>query len=75
MSNQVLSVLVASAFATALGSLSVVPANAADAMKSSAGMEKMIQENQAKTMKAMAGGKMEKCFGVALKGHNDCYAG
>ena len=26
-------------------------------------------------MKAMAGGKMEKCFGVALKGQNDCYAG
>ena len=21
------------------------------------------------------GGKMEKCFGIALKGHNDCFAG
>ena len=75
MSNQMLSVLVASAFATAFGSLAVVPANAADAMKPSAAQEKMMKENQAKTMKAMAGGKMEKCFGVALKGHNDCYAG
>ncbi|NUU36805.1 DUF2282 domain-containing protein [Pseudomonas sp. C2B4] len=24
---------------------------------------------------AQAGDKMEKCFGVALKGHNDCAAG
>ncbi|MEO8924939.1 MAG: DUF2282 domain-containing protein [Caldimonas sp.] len=75
MSNQMLSVLVASAFATAIGSMSMVSANAADAMKPSPAQEKMMQESQAKTMKAMAGGKMEKCFGVALKGHNDCYAG
>ncbi len=75
MSNQMLSVLVAGAFATALGSVSVVPASAAEAMKPSPATEKMMQENQAKTKKAMAGGKMEKCFGVALKGHNDCYAG
>ena len=27
------------------------------------------------TKKEVASGKMEKCFGVALKGHNDCYAG
>lgn len=77
MSNQVLSVLVASAFATALGSMSVVPASAAETMQpmNNAAMQKMMQENQAKTKKAMAGGKMEQCFGVALKGHNDCYAG
>ena len=75
MSNQVLSVLVASAFATAIGSMSMVSANAADAMKPSAAQEKMMKENQAKTMKVMAAGKMEKCFGVALKGQNDCYAG
>ena len=70
-----LSVLVSSAFATAIGSMSVVPASAAEAMKPSPAQEKMMKENQAKTMKAMAHGKMEKCFGVALKGHNDCYAG
>ncbi len=75
MSNQVLSVLVASAFVTALGSVSVAPASAAEPMKPSPAMEKMMKENQAKTMKVLAGGKMEKCFGVALKGHNDCYAG
>lgn len=73
MSNHTLSLVIAGAFATALGSIPVVAANAADAMNP--GMEKMMQENQAKTMKVLAGGKMEKCFGVARKGHNDCYAG
>ncbi|MEO8850064.1 MAG: DUF2282 domain-containing protein [Casimicrobiaceae bacterium] len=75
MSNQMLSVLVAGAFATAIGSISVAPASAAEAMKPGPAQEKMMKENQAKTMKVLAGGKMEKCFGVALKGHNDCYAG
>ena len=75
MSNQILSVLVASAFATALGSIAMVPASAAEAMQPSAAMQKMMKENQAKTMKVLATGKMEKCFGVALKGQNDCYAG
>lgn len=74
MSNRTLSLLIAGAFATALGSVPVVSANAADAMNQTS-MEKMMKENQAKTMKVLAGGKMEKCFGVALKGHNDCYAG
>jgi uncharacterized membrane protein len=27
------------------------------------------------TMDTMKNGKMEKCYGVALKGQNDCYAG
>ncbi len=75
MSNQVLSVLVASAFAAAIGSMAMVPASAAEAMQPSAAQQKMMQENQAKTMKVLAAGKMEKCFGVALKGQNDCYAG
>ncbi|MEO6031508.1 MAG: DUF2282 domain-containing protein [Burkholderiaceae bacterium] len=77
MTNQMLSVLVASAFATAIGSMVAVPASAAESMQpmSKAAMEKMMKENQAKTMKVMASGKMEKCFGVALKGQNDCYAG
>lgn len=77
MSKQMLSVLIASAFATAIGSMSVVPASAAETMQpmNNPAMEKMMKENQAKTMKVLAGGKMEKCFGVALKGHNDCYAG
>jgi uncharacterized membrane protein len=77
MSNQILSVLVASAFATAIGSMSVVSANAAETMQpmNNPAMAKMMKENQAKTMKVLAGGKMEQCFGVALKGQNDCYAG
>ena len=75
MSNQILSVLVASAFATALGSIAMVPASAAETMQPTAAQQKMMKENQAKTMKVLAAGKMEKCFGVALKGQNDCYAG
>jgi uncharacterized membrane protein len=72
MSNRMLSALVAGAFATAIGSLA---ATSAGAQMSKADMEKMMKENQAKTMQALKGGKMEKCFGVALKGQNDCFAG
>jgi uncharacterized membrane protein len=72
MSNRMLSALVAGAFAVAVGSLA---ATAAGAQTSKADMEKMMKENQAKTMKALAGGKLEKCYGVALKGQNDCFAG
>ncbi|MBA8907559.1 DUF2282 domain-containing protein [Aminobacter ciceronei] len=71
MSNRMLSVVVATAFAAAIGSLAAAPAGAA----SKAEMEKMMKENQAKTMKAMKTGKFEQCYGVALKGHNDCFAG
>ncbi len=72
MSNRMLSALVAGAFAAALGSLAATSANA---QMSNADKEKMMKENQAKTMKVLSEGKMEKCFGVALKGQNDCYAG
>ncbi|MHC2791167.1 putative membrane protein [Mesorhizobium jarvisii] len=71
MSNRTLSIVVATAFAAAVGSLAVAPVHAA----SKAEMEKMMKESQAKTMKALKTGKFEQCFGVALKGHNDCYAG
>lgn len=71
MSNRTLSIVVATAFAAAVGSLAAAPVYAA----SKAEMEKMMKENQAKTMKEMKTGKFEQCFGVALKGHNDCYAG
>jgi uncharacterized membrane protein len=71
MSNRMLSVVVAAAFAAAVGSLATAPVSAA----SKAEMEKMMKENQAKTMKAMKTGKFEQCYGVALKGKNDCYAG
>lgn len=72
MSNPALSAMVAGAFAVALGTLA---ATSASAQMSKGDMDKMIKEKQAQTMKAMEGGKMEKCFGVALKGQNDCYAG
>jgi uncharacterized membrane protein len=70
MSNRTLNAMVAGAFAVVIGSL----ATSAHA-QSMADKEKMMKEQQAKVMKAMEGGKMEKCFGVALKGQNDCYAG
>lgn len=65
--------LVAGAFAAAIGSFAAVSANAEDAMKpmSQADMMKVREANQ----KKMTAEKLEKCFGVALKGHNDCYAG
>ena len=71
MSNRTLSVLVASAFVAAVGSLAATSATA----QNKAEMEKMMKEKQAETMKALKTGKMEKCFGVALKGQNDCFAG
>jgi uncharacterized membrane protein len=66
MSKRTMNVLVASAFAAALGSFAATSANAADAK-----MEKMMKE----TGEAIAAGKMEKCYGVALKGQNDCAGG
>ncbi len=72
MSNPTLSAMVAGAFAVAVGALA---ATSATAQMNKADMEKMMKEKQAQTMKAMEGGKMEKCFGVALKGQNDCFAG
>ena len=71
MSNRTLTALVAGAFVAAVGSLAATPATA----QSKTEMEKMMKEKQAMTMKALEGGKMEKCFGVALKGQNDCFAG
>ena len=72
MSNRTLNAVIAGAFAVAAASLATTSATA---QMSKGDMEKMMKEKQAQTMKAMEGGKMEKCFGVALKGHNDCYAG
>jgi|SRR5579863_6416440 len=79
MSNRLLSAIVASAFVTALSAAPLVPASAEDAMMkkpmNKAEMEKMMKESQAKTMAEMKTGKFEKCYGVALKGKNDCFAG
>ena len=66
MSNRLIASVVAGAFAVAIGSTV-----ASAAMMTKADMMKM----QAMTKKEVASGKMEKCFGVALKGANDCFAG
>ena len=71
MSNRTLNTMVAGAFAIAVGTL---VATSATAQMNKGDMEKMMKEKQAETMKALKGGKMEKCFGVALKGQNDCFA-
>lgn len=75
MSNRAVSVLIAGAFAAAVGSLMAAPASAQGMKPSQAEMKKMMEESQAKTMKALKTGKFEKCYGVALKGQNDCFAG
>jgi uncharacterized membrane protein len=72
MSNRTFALLVAGAFATAVASVAAPSANAQ--MKKS-DMEEMMKESQAKTMQALKTGKFDKCYGVALKGKNDCYAG
>lgn len=72
MSNRTLSLLVAGAFASAVASFA---SPSVQAQMNQADMEKMMKENQAKTMKQLKTGKFEKCYGVARKGQNDCYAG
>ncbi|HLK84018.1 MAG TPA: DUF2282 domain-containing protein [Xanthobacteraceae bacterium] len=73
MSNRTLSVLVVSAVAAGVGPLAATAAGAQGTSK--ADMEKMQQEKQQQTMNRVRTGKFEKCYGVALKGQNDCYAG
>jgi uncharacterized membrane protein len=68
MSNRMLSTLVIGAFATALGSLSAGQAGAADFTAA----QKNIQAEHTALVKS---GKLEPCFGTAVKGQNDCYAG
>ncbi len=68
MSNRTLSTFVAGAFATALGSLVVAPANSEEFTA----QQKKIQAEHTALVKA---GKVEPCFGTALKGKNDCFAG
>ncbi|MBV1700268.1 MAG: DUF2282 domain-containing protein [Hyphomicrobiales bacterium] len=72
MSNSSTALLLATAFSTAIAATMVPVANA-DGMKMMT-KEQMMQTRAANQKRAMAQ-KLEKCFGVALKGHNDCYAG
>ena len=74
MSSRTLSLLVAGALAASLGSLDTSPATAQGAAPTS-DQEKAMQEMQAKAMKKEKTGKYEKCYGIALAGKNDCFAG
>lgn len=74
MANHPMSMLVASAFAVALGNLAAPIAFAAESAMPMMSKEQMMQKRQM-TDSEVKSGKMEKCYGVALKGQNDCYAG
>lgn len=68
MSDRKMSTLVLGAFAAALGALSAAPAGAQDFTEA----QKKIQAEHTAQVKS---GKVQPCFGTALKGQNDCYAG
>lgn len=70
MSNKTMAALVATAFVASLGAATV--AYAEGTMKMS---EADMMKKQEMTKAEVKGGKMEMCFGVALKGQNDCAAG
>jgi uncharacterized membrane protein len=76
MSNRTMSLLAAGAFVAALGAIGVTTASAAD-MPMKPGMMSKEEMMKMRTMTAseVSSGKMDKCYGVALKGKNDCYAG
>lgn len=59
---------VAGAFAAALAALAATPASAQEFTAA----QKKIQAEHTALVKS---GKVEPCFGTALKGQNDCYAG
>jgi uncharacterized membrane protein len=65
--------MLSAAVATAFAAVFATPAFSQD--MGQADMQKKMQENQAKSMGMMKTGKFEKCYGVALKGQNDCFAG
>jgi uncharacterized membrane protein len=66
MDRRSINLVLAASFATALAAIAApIPASA------DAAMDKMMKDADA----AIKAGKMEKCYGVALKGQNDCAAG
>ena len=67
MSNRSASLLVAGALATAVAALGASAAQA--------GMPMNNANPRVRTMAALKSGKFQQCWGVALAGHNDCYAG
>jgi uncharacterized membrane protein len=75
MTNPVLKTLVAGSFAAAIGSMTAASAAGMMGGANMASMQKMMMAKREKTMQALNTGKFQRCFGVALKGQNDCYAG
>ncbi|MDJ1157934.1 DUF2282 domain-containing protein [Chelatococcus sp. SYSU_G07232] len=65
MNRRSVTIALAGSIATALAMIGA-PARAQDAA-----MEKMMRD----TGEAIKAGKVEKCYGIALKGQNDCKAG
>ncbi len=70
MSVRVKSAFVAGALAVALAPLTVATASAQDSQPTPE-----QAKIRAKNTEKVKSGKVEPCFGVAKKGHNDCYAG
>lgn len=68
MSDRIKPALIASAFVTALGSMPLVSAQAQN-------FTAQQQRTQAENTARVRSGAVEPCFGVALRGHNDCFAG
>lgn len=68
MSHCTMSALIAGALSAVLG---VAAANAADGQEFTAAQKQTQADNTVK----VKSGKVEPCFGVALKGKNDCFAG
>ena len=69
MSNRTMSALMAGAFVAALSTGSFAATAMAPMTKD------QMMAAQKMTADAVKGGKMEMCFGVALAGQNDCFAG
>jgi uncharacterized membrane protein len=68
MSERTKSALVISAFTAVLGAIVATPAAAQE-------FTPKQQKIQAANTVKVKSGKYEPCFGVALKGKNDCFAG
>ncbi len=68
MADYRIATFIAGAFATALAAVSATPAHAQQFTEA----QKKIQAEHTALVKS---GKVEPCFGTALKGQNDCYAG
>ena len=70
MSNRTMSAMVATAFVASLGAFTLAQADTMAKMS-----EADMMKKQEMTKATLAGGKFEQCFGVALAGQNDCFAG